>query len=82
MLRFITGFAGLWAVCIASQRFRHLFTTVLWICAGWRGRAPVWREAEAGTSGDTREVGADVMRRPSSWRVALWVAVVARTSQQ
>jgi len=59
--------------------FDTLCATVLWISAGRRGRAPVWREAEAGTSGDTREVRADFMRRVSTRMVALGVAVVVRT---
>ena len=54
----------------------------LWICASLLDRAPVWREAEAETSGDTREVRADFMRRASTRTVVLWVAVVARTSQR
>ena len=82
VLRFITGFAGLWAVCVASQRIGHLLHPGFWICAGLLGRAPVWREAEAGTSGDTREVRADFMRRASTRKVVLGVAVVVRTLQR
>jgi hypothetical protein len=46
------------------------------------GRGPLWREVEAGTSGDIREVRAAVMRRPSTRTVVLLAVVVVRTSRR
>jgi hypothetical protein len=67
---------------LLSNGFDTVCAADLWICVSLLGRAPVWREAKAGTSGGTREVGADVMRRASTRMAVLWAAVAGRTRRQ